>query len=64
MNIFDQYLEKIKIIILNLSDKGELILPDTLEGIIQNYLQKNLILTFQQMLRWFYQKLIRSHQWI
>ncbi len=33
MNIFDQYLEKIKIIILNLSDKGELILPDTLEGI-------------------------------
>ena len=33
MNIFDQYLEKIKIIILNLSDKGELILPDNLEGI-------------------------------
>ena len=33
MNIFDQYLEKIKIIILNLSDKGELILPDTLEGV-------------------------------
>ncbi len=33
MNIFDQYLEKIKIIILNLSDKGEIILPDTLEGI-------------------------------
>ena len=33
MNIFDQYLEKIKIIILNLSYKGELILPDNLEGI-------------------------------
>ncbi len=33
MNIFDQYLEKIKKIILNLSDKGELVLPDTLEGI-------------------------------
>ena len=33
MNIFDQYLEKIKIIIKNLSDKGEIILPDTLEGI-------------------------------
>ena len=33
MNIFDQYLEKIKTIILNLSDKGEIILPDTLEGI-------------------------------
>ncbi len=33
MNIFDQYLEKIKIIVLNLSDKGKLILPDTLEGI-------------------------------
>ena len=33
MNIFEQYLEKIKIIILSLSGKGELILPDTLEGI-------------------------------
>ena len=33
MNIFDQYLEKIKTIILNLSDKGELVLPDTLNGI-------------------------------
>ncbi len=33
MNIFDQYLEKIKMIILSLSDKGELILPGTLEGI-------------------------------
>ena len=33
MNIFDQYLEKIKTIVLSLSDKGELILPDNLESI-------------------------------
>ena len=33
MNIFDQYLEKIKIIILNLSNKGEIILPDKLDAI-------------------------------
>ena len=33
MNIFDQYLEKIKIIILNQSDKGILILPKKLDGI-------------------------------
>ncbi len=33
MNIFDQYLEKIKKILLGLSKNGSLILPDTLEGI-------------------------------
>ncbi len=33
MNIFDQYLEKIKVIILNQSDKGNLILPKNLDGI-------------------------------
>tara|TARA_B100000902_G_scaffold22241_1_gene26849 strand:+ start:592 stop:2325 length:1734 start_codon:yes stop_codon:yes gene_type:complete len=33
MNIFDQYLEKIKKIILNLSKKGFLVLPDKLDGI-------------------------------
>ena len=33
MNIFDQYLNKIKKIILDLSKKGNLILPDKLDGI-------------------------------
>mgnify|MGYP001337513156 CR=1 FL=1 len=33
MNIFDQYLDKIKKIILELSKKGDLILPDKLDGI-------------------------------
>ena len=33
MNIFDQYLDRIKSIILDLSKKGDLILPDSLEGI-------------------------------
>ncbi len=33
MNIFDQYLDKIKKIILDLSKKGKLILPDNLDGI-------------------------------
>ena len=33
MNIFDQYLDKIKKILLDLSKKGELILPDKLDGI-------------------------------
>ena len=33
MNIFDQYLDKIKKIILELSKKGNLILPDKLDGI-------------------------------
>ena len=33
MNIFDQYLDKIKKIILDMSNNGELILPDTLNGI-------------------------------
>jgi len=33
MNIFDQYLEKIKKIILDLSKKGKIILPDNLDGI-------------------------------
>ena len=33
MNIFDQYLDKIKKIILDLSKKGNLILPDKLDGI-------------------------------
>ena len=33
MNIFNDYLEKIKETILNLSQKGELILPDQLDGI-------------------------------
>ena len=33
MNIFDQYLEKIKKILLDLSKNGDLILPENLEGI-------------------------------
>ena len=33
MNIFDQYLEKIKKIIFDLSKNGDLILPDKLDGI-------------------------------
>ena len=33
MNIFDQYLDRIKNILLDLSKKGDLILPDSLEGI-------------------------------
>ncbi len=33
MNIFDQYIDKIKKILLNLSKNGNLILPDTLDGI-------------------------------
>ena len=33
MNIFDQYLDKIKKILLDLSENGELILPDKLDGI-------------------------------
>ena len=33
MNIFDQYLDKLKKILLNLSQNGDLILPDKLEGI-------------------------------
>ena len=33
MNIFDQYLDKIKKIILDLSKKGKIILPDNLDGI-------------------------------
>ena len=33
MNIFDQYLDKIKKILLDLSKKGDIVLPDTLTGI-------------------------------
>ena len=33
MNIFDQYLDKIKNIILDLSKDSDLILPDKLDGI-------------------------------
>ncbi len=33
MNIFNQYLDKIKKIILDLSNKGKIILPDSLDGI-------------------------------
>ena len=33
MNIFDEYLEKIKKILLDLSNKGKIILPDDLDGI-------------------------------
>ena len=33
MNIFDQYLDKIKKILLDLSKKDDLILPETLDGI-------------------------------
>ena len=33
MNIFEQYLEKIKKILLNLSKEGDLILPDSMDGI-------------------------------
>ena len=33
MNIFDQYLDNLKKILLDLSKNGELILPDKLDGI-------------------------------
>ena len=33
MNIFDQYLVKIKKILLDLSKNGDLMLPDKLDGI-------------------------------
>ena len=33
MNIFEQFLDKIKKTLLDLSKKGDLILPDTLNGI-------------------------------
>ena len=33
MNIFDQYLEKIKKVLLDQSNHGNLILPDNLDGI-------------------------------
>ena len=33
MNIFDQYLDKIKKILLDISRNGDLILPDKLDGI-------------------------------
>ena len=33
MNIFEQYLEKIKKILLDLSKEGDLILPDKFDGI-------------------------------
>ena len=33
MNIFDQYLEKIKKVLLDLSKNGDLKLPDVLDGI-------------------------------
>ena len=33
MNIFDEYLEKIKKILLDNKDKGNLVLPDSLDGI-------------------------------
>ena len=33
MNIFEQFLDKIKETLLDLSKKGDLILPDTLNGI-------------------------------
>ena len=33
MNIFDEYLDKIKEILLDLSNNGDLILPDNFDGI-------------------------------
>ena len=33
MNIFDQYLDKIKKILINLSNNGKLVLPEKLDGI-------------------------------
>ena len=33
MNIFDEYLEKIKKILLDNKDKGNLVLPNSLDGI-------------------------------
>ena len=33
MNIFEQYLKKIKKILLNLSKEGDLILPNSMDGI-------------------------------
>ena len=56
MNIFDQYLDKIKKIILDLSKKGKIILPDNLDGINTEIPPENLIVIFLQMLQWFYQK--------
>ena len=33
MNIFDQYLDKIEKVLLNLSQDGDIVLPDKLDGI-------------------------------
>ena len=60
MNIFNDYLEKIKETILNLSQKGELILPDQLDGITAEIPPQNLIAIYQQMLQWFYLKLTKK----
>ena len=55
MNIFNDYLEKIKETILNLSKKGELVLPDQLDGITAEIPP----LKFN-MLQWFYLKLTKK----
>ena len=56
MNIFDQYLDKIKKTLLDFSKKGDLILPVHLMELQQKYHLQNLIVIFQQMLQWFYLK--------
>ena len=55
MNIFELYLDKIKSIIIDLDKKGELVIPETFNGIMQKFHQQNLIVIFQQMLQWFFQ---------
>ena len=56
MNIFDQYLDKIKKIILDLSKKGKIILPDNLDGINTEIPPEKFNCDILQMLRWFCQK--------
>ena len=49
MNIFEEYLEKIKLILEDLASNKELILPNSLAGINTELPQKNLTQIFPQM---------------
>ena len=64
MNIFDQYLDKIKNILLDLSKNGNIVLPEKMDGITAEIPPAKFIVIFQQMLRWYYQKQIINHHQI
>tara|TARA_Y100000389_G_scaffold34044_1_gene28964 strand:- start:801 stop:971 length:171 start_codon:yes stop_codon:yes gene_type:complete len=56
MNIFELYLDKIKSTIVDLNKHGELIIPETFSGINAEIPPANLIVIFQPMLQWYFQK--------